>query len=328
LISKSVKNMPEKNVAVIDSNFNYLSENIDNSDISSQTALTNRYETQSQFNSKIENDLKTMLEAVFGPNKVKVNVNADLDFDSKETTSIKYDTQSIIKNQHTIKESVVNGAVVSTGSPVDNQLSNTTKVDNSNPSSLKEDNTINYDIGQVEEKTIRAPGQVRKISTSVVVDGTLSPAVKASINNIVTSAIGFDANRGDLITVEGMPFDNTAQKLAAADLADIQNQQKIADRNKKLFTYIGYSAAGILGFLILLFLISKIRSGFRKPLTAGGLDVIIDQPIAINEIISKQSILDVEEENNDLTSELKKYASKKPEQVVEIIKSWLAEDER
>lgn len=60
LISKSVKNMPEKNVAVIDSNFNYLSENIDNSDILSQSALTSRYETKKQFDSKIENGFELL----------------------------------------------------------------------------------------------------------------------------------------------------------------------------------------------------------------------------------------------------------------------------
>lgn len=37
--------------------------------------------------------------------------------------------------------------------------------------------------------------------------------------------------------------------------------------------------------------------------------------------------LDVENEKTHLESEIKKYASQKPEQVAEIIKSWLAEDE-
>ena len=328
LISKSVKNMPEKNVAVIDSNFNYLSQNMDDSDISSQSAMTNRYETQRLFESKIESDLRKMLEAVFGPNKTKVSINADLDFDSKQTSTIKYDTVGIVKNQHTIKESTTGNTPVTSGSPIDNQNSNTINAGGNNAAISKEDVTTNYDVGQVEEKIIKAPGQVRKISTSVVIDGTLSDAVKASVKNIVTSAIGYDQSRGDLISVEGIPFDTSLKKQVETDLKELQSQQKIDERNKKLFMYIGYPLAGILGFILLLIMLSKLKSRGSKSLLAGNVDFVIDQPIAINEIINKQSILDVENEKSDITSELKKYATKRPEQVVDIIKSWLAEDER
>jgi flagellar M-ring protein FliF len=132
-----------------------------------------------------------MLESVFGPNKVRVAVNADLDFDSKQISSIKYDPEQIMQNQNTIKETVTQNSSNVSGSPIDENTSNTTPAGGGTVISSKENATTNYSVGQVEEKTIKAPGQVRKLSTSVVIDGTLSDAVKASVSNIVMAATGY-----------------------------------------------------------------------------------------------------------------------------------------
>lgn len=329
LVSGSVKNLSKENVEVVDTNFNLLSENLYNNDMSSPGSLTDRYQIGRQFETKISNDLKAMLEPVFGPGKVKVSVNADLDFDSKQITSIKYDSEGILKSQHKINETITGGSGSLSSSPIDNNMSNDFQSGNTEGDSSKtrQEETQNFNVGQTEEKTIKAPGQVKRMSTSVVIDGTLSQAVKASVRNIVASATGFNEDRGDLISVEGIPFDDTIKKRIEADLKEMQDKQKIAERNKKYIMYIGYPLAGIIGLILLLVLISRIRSGNSRKKTAG-LDVVIDEPVAVNEIIKRQSIFDEEENQNDLTSELKKYASKKPDQVIEIIKSWLAEDER
>lgn len=329
LVSGSVKNLPEQNVVVVDSNYNYLSENLFNTDMTSTSSISNQQDTVKQFEFKIQENLQKMLEAVFGPDKVKVTVNANLDFDSKQVSSIKYDPEGIIKSQNKIKETITNGNTGITGSPIDNQTSNTIPAAGSTSVSTREEETSNYNVGQVEEKVIRAPGQVRKMSTSVVIDGTLSDVSKASVVNIVTAVTGFDQNRGDLITVEGMPFDNTLKKQIDADLKAAETQRQNEERTKMLVTYIGYPAAGILAFILLLILISKIKPAFsRKAALGGGIDVIVNDPMTVNQVIRNPVMLDDEDAQPDLTSELKKYATKKPEQIVEIVKSWLAEDER
>ncbi|WDU83972.1 hypothetical protein [Caloramator sp. Dgby_cultured_2] len=54
--------------------------------------------------------------------------------------------------------------------------------------------------------------------------------------------------------------------------------------------------------------------------------------VVISDVLPKPQVeyqpLLNEEEEMDLEKEIKNYASKKPEQVVEVIKTWLAEDER
>jgi len=329
LISGSVKNLPKENVEVLDSNFHLLSDNLYNGDINAPSSVTDRIEIEKQFEQKLGSDIKGMLEAVFGPDKVKVSINADLDFDSKQSTSIKYDPQGIVKSQYIIKESVNGSGGNISGSPIDNNMSNGTgSGTGANSGKTREEQTTNYNVGQVEEKIVSAPGKVKKIMASVVVDSTLSDTVKSSVNNIVATAVGFDQNRGDLITVEGMPFDDTIKKRIEADLKEMDAQQLIVARNKRLITNIGYPAAGVIGLILLLILLSRLRSPFKERQRAGGVDVVIGEPVAINEVMRKQAILEEDDEKPDLTAELKKYASRKPDQVVEIIKSWLVEDER
>lgn len=329
LISGSVKNLPEENVVVVDSNYNYLSENLFNNDMTSPSSISSQQDTVKQFEFKIEENLKKMLEAVYGPDKVKVTVNADLDFDSKATSSIKYDPAGIIKSQNIIKETITSSGTNVSGSPIDNQTSNTIPAAGDGSGSTREEVTTNYNVGQVEEKIIKAPGQVKKMSTSIVIDGTLSDTARTSVNNIAMSVTGYDQLRGDLVTVEGIPFDDTMQKKIDADIKQAETIRLSEERNSKLISYIGYPAVGIIALIFILILISKMRSSFSKTvLSGGGVDVVINEPVTVHEVLNNPMMLEDEVEKPNLTSELKKYATKRPEQVAEIIKSWLAEDER
>jgi flagellar M-ring protein FliF len=327
LVSKSVKNLPEENVVVVDSHFNYLSENLNNDDITSSTSIENRYEIQREFESKLEDNLRKTLEAVYGSNSVKTTVKADLDFDSKQTSTIKYDEKGVAKNQNTIKETIKSGGDDVSGSPIDNNMSNTMPANNGGTSKNREETTTNYNVGQVEERVIKAPGEVKRLSTSVVVDGALSDAEKETIRNIVTSAIGFDQNRGDVVSVEGIKFDDTVKKQVEADLKDLSDKQAAEEKRKKLMTNVILPIALSVALIAIIIALRKKRSseiGSETP----GVDVVVDNPEAINEVLKSQVFLEDDENKSDLTAELKKYATKKPDQVVEIIKSWLAEDER
>lgn len=330
LVSASVKNLPKENVVVVDSNFTYLSQNL-NEDSSSTPSLENREDVRGQFETELASDIKGMLEPVFGPDKVKVTVNADLDFDSKQTTSIHYDKDAIVKSQNTIKENSTNAGTQSSGSPIDNQTGAVIGAGGGNSSSNHEETTTEYAVGQTEDKAISAPGKVNKLSTSVVVDGTLSDEQKQSVENIVMAATGYvnDANRKDMISVEGIPFDTTLKRKVEEDLKSMEEQQKAEERKKKLAEYIGYPLAGLVAIVLAILLIRKIRS---KNEVEEELNTAEEQAPA-NEIINNAPanapvIFEQEDNKPDIVEELKKYADKKPDQVVDIIKSWLTEDER
>jgi flagellar M-ring protein FliF len=192
---------------------------------------------------------------------------------------------------------------------------------------------------------------VNRLTTSVVIDGKLDDAAKSSVKNLVVSAVGYDAARGDTISVESMAFDTTAQDNAKKDLDSI-NQEITEQKRKKMYELVG---AGVACLLITLLIASALRKKVKDTekeqdmeLQAKGLDVIIgdqvkelqeaaeakeqtaeiEQPKVQNKEKFKPVELDVENEQMHVESEIRKYAANKPEQVAEIIKTWMAEDER
>ena len=77
--------------------------------------------------------------------------------------------------------------------------------------------TVAYEISQKERETINAAGGIDRISVAVLInENVLSDSGGGRIGNIdklqdlVASAAGIDLERGDVVTVETMPFSETA----------------------------------------------------------------------------------------------------------------------
>ncbi|MCX7885548.1 MAG: flagellar basal-body MS-ring/collar protein FliF [Caloramator sp.] len=328
LVASSVKNLPKENVEVIDSNMNLLSENIFDDSTNNTVSAFKQRDIEKQFENGLQSDLKKMLGDVFGYDKVSVKVNADLDFDSKQITTIKYDKDSIIRSQSKIKETSNDSAGGTGGnSPTNQNLSpqfNTNSNQSSNTS--REEETTNYEVGQTEEKTIKAPGEVRRMTVSVVIDGNISEMEKNQIKNIVAAATGYDENRGDQINVEGMPF-STELKDKQNEQLKLMEQQIAKEKKAKLYTTIGIALVALIA-LIAGAVILRRRKKLDEDLIQPSFDVVVG-----DEVINKQSnvyepVLEDEEEQMDIEKEIREYANKKPEQVIEVVKTWLSEDER
>ncbi|HCW04109.1 MAG TPA: hypothetical protein DGK91_05985 [Clostridium sp.] len=100
-----------------------------------------------------------------------------------------------------------------------------------------------------------------------------------------------------------------------------------ANRQKLIERIIIAAIAGI-GLVFLIFFI--IRS-FRKNKAdkEPQLDVLIEDPTPEKEPVKFEPLdLEVNNRNYQVEQEIKKYATDKPDQVADIVKSWLAEDER
>jgi flagellar M-ring protein FliF len=340
LISGSVKNVPKQNVQVIDDKMNLLSQGLfDGSNSGDTSNATTSTDKQQQLKEEYENDVKNnllnMLEAVYGKGKVKVNINADLNFDAVQQETTTYDPKSVIVSEHNIKDTAPgSGTTTSTASPVDNNMTNSI-VNNTtttgNGVAIHEENTTNYDVSKVEQKTIKAPGSVQRITASVALDGNLSPATATAIKNLVASAIGYDATRGDSISVEGIPFDKTYQINAKNDL-NAMNQAAAQSAKFRMYTMIGVGAAVLIGALIAFILWRRRRSEdqlLQNQIGPQGIDVIIGDDDEIKQQPRfKPMNFEQENEKTHIENEIKKYAKEKPEQVVDIVKSWLTEDER
>jgi flagellar M-ring protein FliF len=76
---------------------------------------------------------------------------------------------------------------------------------------------VNYEVSETEREIIRAPGAIRRLSVAVLVNGSTRTAADGStiveprpedeieaLRDLVSSAVGFDEARGDVITIRSM----------------------------------------------------------------------------------------------------------------------------
>lgn len=87
----------------------------------------------------------------------------------------------------------------------------------------------NFEVSEVRRERVKLPGEVRRISVAVLVDGIVSAAPDGSrvwtprpeeelarLAELVRSAIGFDAARGDVVTVTSLEFSPLPETAAPA----------------------------------------------------------------------------------------------------------------
>jgi len=325
LVSGSTENIPRENIDVIDDKMNLLTKDINsdtNGSVSSET-ISKQQDAEKAYEDKLQKAIVSLLEPIVGKDKVKATVNVNLDFDSKQNTQTVVDPNKVIISQENSKELNNSGTGTTTGqSPIDNNMTNSiTSTNNGN----KEDQKTNYEVGKNESKVISAPGEVKRLTASVVVDGTLDAATQQTIENAVGNAIGMDTLRGDKVSVLGMAFDTTAQDQAKAEV-DAMNAQAATSSKNTMMIIAGILGALLLGIII--FLIVKRRNNKRVK-NNQLLDTLIDDSIIPKEPEAFDPIeFESKTQKSHLENEIKKYATEKPEQVVEIIRSWLTENER
>jgi flagellar M-ring protein FliF len=218
------------------------------------------------FQSRMDTALQRMLDSVVGPGHAVVTTTADLDFDSTETKTERYTadpttpplSQSTTKETYTGTESGAGGVLGD-----DNPAGGAQNGDGNYESTT---DVRNNAVGTVTETRKSAPGNVRRLSVSVLMDSRTAEGVDAAeVEKLVSAAVGLDTARGDTIAVTALPFDQTAEEEAKKAVAE-------ADQADQLAQYLSYGKTGgvVLAAIVLLFLgwRASRRSARRTGLTA------------------------------------------------------------
>jgi flagellar M-ring protein FliF len=184
---------------------------------------------------RIRKTVKDLVEGVVGPGKARVNVSADLDLNRVTTQEDKYDPDGqVVRSTQTHEENskdskTENGGAATVGANVPGGITAPTS-DNTGSQSGQTEETTNYEISHSSKTTIQEPGQVRRLSVAVAVDGvtsydkhgksTYTPRSADEmkrIDDLVRSAVGFTAQRGDVVTVVNVRFshDDDAEGVSA-----------------------------------------------------------------------------------------------------------------
>ncbi|MCM1992646.1 flagellar basal-body MS-ring/collar protein FliF [Oceanirhabdus seepicola] len=334
LVSKSVENLPPENIVIAVDELLLVTE--DGSKKDGDIFSSDEQESLKKSKEKTyEDKIYDMLKETFGTGGVRVAVNLDMNFDATKTESIDYKEGVIVSEKNTINTSTKNEN--DSSSPVDDNMSNIGDNSGNSNSTSSQDQVKNYNVPQVKEVVVKSPGKVEKITVSILVDkslGALDSASEKMIRNMAAGAVGFDAARGDTISVASMNFiNNNKDIMDQAEKVYLEQQVELA--RQRLIRNIAIAIGGVILLITILSILKRMKKK-EKEAEIAEMEGIMSKDIEISENgepitkVKEFAPIDFEEETEQehITNEVKKYAQDKPEQVVEIIKSWLAEDER
>jgi flagellar M-ring protein FliF len=321
LVAHSVRGLKPENITVVDNYAHILNaQSDDQQGMAGDGSITQLAMTQ-KVQEELQKNLQTMLDQVLGPDKAAARVNVELNFDQRTVNSKTYqpvvNTQGIVRSSQKETESYTGSSPKPGGvAGVTSNVPTYAAANNSQSKYNKQEVTTNYEINQTNEKVVATPGSIKRLTVAVMVDSSITPAERASLTKAVASAIGFDPNRGDMISVESIPFSTAlADKRRAADQAYNTRQNEI------LGAKVG---AGVLALLALLYV---IRLFARR----GRMGEAEEQEMALmNEeeslaVITKE-MTPQEKARAEQRQEVEKMAKAKPDDVAQLIKVWLTEE--
>ena len=174
--------------------------------------------------------LVSTLEPVVGADKIRASVNVDYDQGTTEETQQKYDPTvtavlSDQKTQEQVGAAAASGGVPGMSSNVPSkQAKPNAPAQNSGQTSLTEN--AEYGVNKVETHTVVPAGRIQRLTAAIVVDDAIVRNVVGGkvtyakqkrsqdeldrIQQLAQAAIGFDAKRGDTISVQNLSFDSPA----------------------------------------------------------------------------------------------------------------------
>ncbi len=321
-ISNSVEGLSPENVTVIDVHGNLLSEGVinDNGELATANLTVTQLEIKKQFENDLSKSLQTMLEKVKGPGKAVVRASVELDFDQVETSSEEYGDQVLRSEQ--VKEEYTEGVTTGSNPPVGvesnlPQLDSYQGMDNSETSSEKIETIRNYEISRVLETRKKAPGEIKRLSVAVIIDGELTAQEQEAIASIVSNAAGINEARGDSVSVTSLAFSGDS----FAALQEELEQMQAAQQRAQLIKY------GIWGMLILLSVLAVFLI-IRRMRTKAETEVVSPPQTIGSYEEMLASISPEDQEKLEIEKRVEKIAKTQPDNAAKIIKTWLAEDSR
>lgn len=360
LVSSGVAGMSDKNVTVVDQDGTMLTAAGQDESGIEPGQLAYRNAVEQQYRKQIE----SILTPLVGADGVRVAVSADLDFGKTETSSVYYGQGHVLSQQVQSTNSSgsanlpsgvpgaltnqppggVNApfAVASASAPLTPKqfAQMTPSLKALAPTSASSSATTNFDLDKTVSHTQQPVGSIKRISVSVLVNdedvsdsgATVKPRAMtvqqlAQIKKLVESAIGFDAKRGDQVSVVNIPFSARAAKAEKA--LPWWRAAWLWDGVKQGVPYL---VALILGLLIYR-AVRKLGGGRRQPTEPDGLEVGAGSEEATGARPARaQTPTDLEPDvvrlSNTFESDAavsRELVKQDPRRAAQVVKEWLAD---
>lgn len=178
----------------------------------------------SEKSSEIRSRVERLLAARVGPGNAVIEVSVDTVTETESIIERRFDPETRVAISTEIQESTAssqgsaNGDVtVASNLPDGDAAAGGGQQANENSETRS---VTNFEVSETQREILRAPGAIKRVSVAVLVndiettaaDGTITTIPRSAeeledLRVLVASAIGFDSERGDEITIRSMTFE-------------------------------------------------------------------------------------------------------------------------
>ena len=360
LVATSVPELSKDQVTVVDQTGNLLS---DQGELSELTIAGRQFDHARRLEETYTRRVHNILQPVLGDGRYKAEVSADVDFSAIESTAETFSPEAAIRSEQVLSEQRaagqgpqgIPGALANqppgaaqvpeqvvdpeTGEPVAAAA----------PRDVREQSTRNYELDRQISYTRQQQGRLRRLSVAVVVDDPvqinpetgestrmpLGEAELARLTRLVQDAVGYDASRGDSVSVINSAF------VAPAIAEEIP---EIPFWSQPWFWDVAKQFLGILFVLILVFgvlrpVLKNLTTTSSKPALAGGFPAELDDLGGIGDDLREDRVslsgpaggpmmlpapgAGYEQQLNAI----KGLLAEDPGRVAQVVKEWINDDE-
>jgi flagellar M-ring protein FliF len=344
MIARSVEGLEEKNITVLDTTGRLL---FDGGQGSTGAGLSStQIEVQTKLEKGLESQAQTLLDQVVGANRSAVRVRADMDFSQEESLNETYTpggagNQGVPRSTAQVQETFSGTGSTSSqpGAAVNVAgARNTVGAGGGDSTYQRQETTTNYEVSKNVTKTVKSPGQLKRLSISVLLDGSISEADASGLRDAIGAAVGFDQKRGDQLVVTTAAFSGnqpeTVTVMKPSPLAPMLEYARMA--------------VPLLAALVVLFVLWRMSRSVspKRPRTrvmdgqlalpAGALNAYQLAAAGGDELEDFDTVLlgkpqetpEQARRRTEISNRLSGLARSNPDSLVEIMHGWMSQDDK
>lgn len=348
LVASSVAGMLPSGVTVIDQ-YGRLLSNQDGDEGVARSA------EQLEHTRRLESDyvrrINELLLPMIGSGRVSAQVAADLDYSVTEEARESYTPDPAKVRSEQLVEDTTRGTKTAVGIP--GATSNQPPQQSSNPplnatvaagddvQNQSRQTVRNYELDRTVSHTRQSVGRVRRLSVAVLVDHVprlkaggkkgetelvpLTTEELAKVEALVREAVGFDAERGDSVSVQNAPFIKT--ELPEPEALPLWERQQVWDVARQL------GGIGLVLALIMFVLRPALRSLLATPVRApaaalpgvvddGSVRVLDEDRVAIGRSPAALAQAGYEQK----LQAARGAVAQDPKRVAQVVKNWVGQE--
>lgn len=282
----------------------------------------------------LEDKVLSTLEPVTGIGNVRASVTVDYDPDAVDETKEIFDpTQSaplsMERTEQTTGGQAVAAGIPGTASNAPNTQALPVYPHQTTPPQSSKTESGTYGVSKTVRHTIENPGKIRRLTAAVVVnDRLIQPATRKNaaqwqprsvdelrnLTALAQAAVGFDSSRGDVVSVQDLPFEENRSQ---AQVSPLQVVARVTD-SPLLLKYLTF----LIGIVVIL--LFGVRPALRRAAESAKLPAHLSD--AASHALPEPDVPQIDPSRartQEIFEQITGQLKKEPAQSSRLLQSWI-----